>query len=43
MREEEKLQEFIKWCKHGPERAEVKEVIVKEGEEKNFKTFEVRR
>ena len=39
--EEGKLQEFIKWCKRGPEMAEVKEVIVKEGEEKNYSGFAI--
>lgn len=39
--EENDVKTFIKWCKLGPERAEVKEVIVLKQEEFFFEKFEV--
>ncbi len=37
------VNDFIKWCKKGPERADVKEVLVTKQPETVFKKFEVRR
>lgn len=37
------LEKFIQWCKKGPEKAKVEDVIVKEDRIKNFSCFEVRR
>ena len=39
--DKDKLQEFINWCKHGPEKAEVENVIATQGEETSFKNFEI--
>lgn len=39
--EKENLDEFIKWCHHGPSLAQVEKVIVTEGQLKNFSEFEV--
>ena len=40
---QENLNEFIHWCHHGPERARVDKVEVKDVEEKiSFSRFEVR-
>jgi acylphosphatase len=41
--DEENLNQFIEWCRHGPPRAEVTDVIVTEGMVVNFKNFEIRR
>jgi acylphosphatase len=41
--EENNINDFIKWCKKGPERARVKEVIVSKQEETFFEKFEVKR
>lgn len=41
--EENEVNDFIKWCKTGPDRAEVKEVIVLKQPETFFKSFEVKR
>ncbi|HEX8356259.1 MAG TPA: acylphosphatase [Segetibacter sp.] len=38
---QEKLQTFVEWCKKGPQRAEVSEVIATAQEEINFETFEI--
>lgn len=32
---------FIKWCKKGPEKAQVEEVLVSEHTEKEFDDFEI--
>ncbi len=40
---EEKLTEFISWCKQGPKSAVVEKVDVKEAGAKNFTSFEIRR
>lgn len=40
---EEKLEQFIDWCLHGPPRAQVIHVDVQESHVKNFEKFEVRR
>ena len=37
----EQVQSFIDWCKKGPARAEVSDVIVTEVEEQVFKGFKV--
>lgn len=41
--EEKDMKAFIDWCKSGPERAEVEEVIVSEKEEISFEKFEIKR
>jgi len=41
--EDEDVEEFITWCKHGPERAKVKNVKITYEELKIFDTFEVMR
>lgn len=41
--EEEAVDAFIAWCKKGPERAKVSEVIRTKIQEKLFSTFEVKR
>jgi acylphosphatase len=41
--DEKDVSDFIKWCKTGPERAEVKDVIVSKQPETFFEKFEVRR
>ena len=38
---QEELNEFINWCKQGPEKAEVADVIVTEENETSFNDFEV--
>lgn len=37
--EEKNLEEFLKWCKIGPNLAQVKDIKVSQGELKNFKEF----
>lgn len=37
------LKEFVEWCKRGPAYAEVKDLIVQEGEMRYFKGFETSR
>ena len=39
--EEEAVKALIAWCYYGPPRAEVKEVIIKEGIIKDYKDFRV--
>lgn len=41
--EESQLNEFLKWCGHGPSRARVDNLNVEEGPLKNFARFEVGR
>jgi len=41
--DEKELNDFIKWCKTGPDRAEVEEVTVSSQPEIFFKEFEVKR
>lgn len=41
--EENQLQEFLKWCEHGPSRARVDNLKIEEGSLKNFVRFEVTR
>lgn len=38
---EDKLQEFISWCRKGPEKATVEDVIVTQEKETPFAAFEV--
>ena len=40
---EEQLKKIIEWCKKGPSRAVVSEVIFSEGELKNFEGFLIKR
>ena len=40
--EEEKINELIKWCKHGPSMAKVERVVVGENKMLGFKIFEIR-
>jgi len=39
--EDEEVEKFILWCKHGPERAKVKDVEITYKEVKLFERFEV--
>jgi acylphosphatase len=39
---EEKLIKFTDWCRQGPPRSSVKEVITREGDLENFQGFEIR-
>lgn len=41
--EEEALQQLVAWCRKGPPRARVEQVVVNEGELKHFVSFEIRR
>ncbi|HEY8689347.1 MAG TPA: acylphosphatase [Chitinophagaceae bacterium] len=38
---EEQLNEFIKWCKKGPEKAQVEDVIIRHEPETSFTDFEI--
>lgn len=38
---EEQLNEFIKWCKKGPEKADVEDVIIRDDPEISFAEFEI--
>lgn len=40
---EEQLQEFISWCKRGPEHAHVKDVVISKRDETIFDEFVVKR
>jgi acylphosphatase len=37
----EQLQEFVDWCKVGPRRAIITDVVVTHKEEENFTSFEI--
>lgn len=39
--DEQQLNEFISWCKQGPEKATVEDVIVTQEKETSFNDFEV--
>ncbi|HEY3429355.1 MAG TPA: acylphosphatase [Cyclobacteriaceae bacterium] len=41
--EEENLKQFVEWCRHGPARAKVSNVDLKEGSVQWFTKFEIRR
>ncbi|HZI69378.1 MAG: acylphosphatase [Ginsengibacter sp.] len=38
---EKEVQAFVEWCRSGPERAEVEEVLVSEKEQTHFERFEI--
>ena len=38
---EDQLEKFVKWCKEGPDKAAVEEVIVTQKEEAPFKGFNI--
>jgi acylphosphatase len=38
---EDQLQKFIEWCKKGPRKAVVTDVVVTSAKEENFERFEV--
>lgn len=38
---EEKLNQFVEWCKNGPRQAQVTDVSVIQTDEQNFEDFEV--
>jgi acylphosphatase len=40
---EENLKQFVEWCRRGPDRALVTEVLVEEGPLNHFTSFEVNR
>ncbi len=39
--DEERLQQFINWCKNGPEKAEVEDVVMTKKPETPFIDFEI--
>ena len=39
--DDQQLKKFIEWCKRGPDRAIVEEVIINQEEETTFKSFTV--
>ena len=39
--EQERLDQFVEWCRKGPERAVVSEVIVHEAAQAHFKDFSI--
>jgi acylphosphatase len=41
--DEEALNRFVSWCRKGPPRAIIAEVIVKEDQVKNFRSFDIER
>jgi len=41
--DEKEVKVFVDWCKSGPDRAEVEEVIVSKKEQTHFKKFEILR
>lgn len=41
--EEEKIEEFLKWCNIGPEMAEVNEILVRNEENRNYKEFVIKK
>lgn len=41
--EDENLNQFLEWCKEGPERAKVSELEVKETPAKGFRNFDIKR
>jgi acylphosphatase len=41
--EENLLEKFVRWCHVGPENAEVRHVLIQEGELVNYGIFEIRR
>jgi acylphosphatase len=41
--EEEKLTQFMEWCRHGPPRASVEKCEIIEGETQGYISFQVKR
>ena len=41
--EEKNVKAFVDWCKSGPERSKVEEVIVSSKEKTSFEKFEIKR
>jgi acylphosphatase len=41
--DEDRVKEFIEWCKKGPRKAEVTKVIVIEKEDEHFESFRIAR
>jgi acylphosphatase len=41
--DEDRLKEFIEWCKKGPRKAEVRNVAVTKKEEEDFESFRIAR
>ncbi len=41
--DEKALDLFVKWCRQGPEKARVSDLVVQEGEIQNFPDFQVMR
>jgi acylphosphatase len=41
--DEDRIKEFIEWCKKGPKQAEVTKVIITEKEDENFDSFRIAR
>ncbi len=41
--EQEWMVKFIQWCHHGPDKAEVEHVSVRDGELVNYEGFEIRK
>jgi acylphosphatase len=39
--DEDRVKEFIEWCKKGPRRAEVTKVMVTEKEDERFESFKI--
>lgn len=39
--EKEAIDDFVNWCRVGPERSKVKDIIISEREKSNFEKFEV--
>jgi acylphosphatase len=37
------LEEFVNWCHEGPDRSRVENVVVSDGEVKNYRNFEILR
>jgi len=36
------VEKFIEWCKNGPSFADVKDIKIKEGDLKNYSSFEIK-
>lgn len=39
--EEEELKRFMEWCHRGPESARVDNVVIKEGDVRNYSSFDI--
>jgi acylphosphatase len=40
--EEEKIRDYIRWCRLGPERAIVKDVVIEKGTFQNYGSFDTK-